>query len=297
MEAKHHYLPVFYLKGFVGSEGNFAVFDKKEKRLKKRRLTPSQVFFEYDRNTYEINGVKDDFVEKLYGKLETMFGRVFKKIREQHSYSSLETNDMFNIILFVGSIYWRIPETDDLIKDVIANSAPDELSFRVFNKITGTDAPNEFYNLIKNRESFTGAYRMIKPVIDYIKYFDPKKIEDWKVYFATLNEEGERKEMHVIGDNPIIFKQTSRTNIYDQELIMPLTSGKTLYHTRGKDISLIDPSSRINVDRLIFLQSERYVCSPNSWYLESIAEQSYKFQETSPRAKEFLRDRVFNIFS
>ena len=296
ISRKHHYLPEFYLRGFTGEDEKFAVFDLETKNLKTKRLTPSQIFFEYDRNTFEIDGVKDDFVEKMYGRLETQIGRVFKKIRDQKSSSLLNANDMFNIILFMGSLYWRIPKTDKLIKDVIESSTSDELSFKIINKITGEDAPESLYNLIKDREEFVGAYRTVKPILDYVKGFDVSKIENWVVFFASLNEKGERKEMHLIGDNPIIFRQPDNTNIFEQELIMPLSSGKTLYHTRGKDIKIIEPTARIDVDRLIFLQSEKYVCGPDSWYLENIAEQAYKFKDTSPYAAEFFRHKVFDIF-
>ncbi|MCK8494610.1 DUF4238 domain-containing protein [Spirosoma sp. RP8] len=297
ISKKHHYLPELYLNGFTGSDGKFAVFDLKEKRLLKRRLSPSQIFYELHRNTFEVNGVKDDFVEKMYQRLETQFGHVFKKIREQESHSILDVPDMFNIVLFIGSLYWRIPTTDTLFKEVLMRSTPDELNFKIVNTKTGEEVDRIFYDILKGRDGFAGAYKMIKPIIDYIKNFDPKRLNDWKVYFATLNNNGERKELHLVGDNPVIFRQPGNDNIFDQELIVPLSSAKTLYHTRGKDISIIDPSSRINVDRLIFLQSERYVCGPDSYYLESIADQAYKFIETSPdMAVDFLRHQVFNIF-
>jgi len=289
-------LPEFYLKGFTGEDGKLAVFDIENNRLKTKRLTPSQIFFEYDRNTVEFNGVKDDFVEKMYSQLETIVGHAFKKIKEQKSFSYLDEQDMFRIILFAGSIYWRIPETDDLIKSEIGSSSSNELHFEIRNKITGEEAPEEFVNSIKKDDAFIKSYRAIKPVLDYMHQFDVSRIEDWKVYFATINDKGERKELHLIGDNPIIFRNPNYTDIFQQEIIMPLSCGKTLYHTRGKDVKIVEPTARINVDRLLFLQSKKYVCGPDGNYLEKIAEQAAAYNDTSPNAAEFLRDRVFEIF-
>lgn len=296
ISRKHHYLPEFYLKGFTGEDGKLAVFDIENKRLKTKRLTPSQVFFEYDRNTLEFNGVKDDFVEKMYSQLETTVGHAFKKIKEQHSFSNLDAQDMFRIILFAGSLYWRIPETDDLIRSEIESSSSSELYFEIKNKITGERAPEEFINNVKKDDAFIKSYRAIKPVLDYMHQFDVSKIEDWKVYYATLNDKGERKELHLIGDNPIIFRNTDSTNIFQQEIIMPLSCGKTLYHTRGKDVNIVGPTARIDVDRLLFLQSKKYVCGPDGSYLEKIAEQASLYKDISPYAAEFLRNRVFSVF-
>ncbi|GAA4461587.1 hypothetical protein GCM10023189_37220 [Nibrella saemangeumensis] len=296
ISRKHHYLPEFYLKGFTGEDGKLAVFDIENNRLKTKRLTPSQIFFEYDRNTLEFDGVKDDFVEKMYSQLETIVGHAFKKIKEQKSFSYLDAQDMFRIILFAGSLYWRIPKTDNLIKSEFENSSPDELYFEIRNKITGEKAPEDFINIIKKNDAFIKSYRAIKPVLDYMHQFDVSKIEDWKVYYATINDKGERKELHLIGDNPIIFRNPSNTDIFHQEIIMPLSCGKTLYHTRGKDVKVVEPTARIDVDRILFLQSKKYVCGPDGSYLEKIAEHASLYKDISPQAAEFLRNRVFDVF-
>lgn len=297
ISRKHHYLPKFYLKGFTGNDGKLAVFDLQEKRLLSKRLTPKQVFFEFDRNTFERDGIEDDFVEKLYGILENQIAPVFKEmIRGQKNYSAVSTKDMFNIILFAGSLYWRIPTTDEIIKDVVSSSSPDELECKIIDKETGEEMPLSFHEEFFRKDMFIGAYRMVKPLIDYMK-FNIEDINEWLIFYSTLNDKGESKEMHLIGDNPIVFKKNSVINIFDQELIMPLSSGKTLYRTKGKKIELVEPGPRIDVDRLMFLQSEKYVCGPDGDHLKSIAEQAYMYKDIPLHsAIEFLKNRAFNIF-
>ncbi len=42
---RHHYIPEFFIEGFVGEDGKLAVFNKETGKLDKLRKSPKQVFF------------------------------------------------------------------------------------------------------------------------------------------------------------------------------------------------------------------------------------------------------------
>jgi len=51
---RHHYLPVFYLKGFTNENKKFLIFDKEQNRFIKngKEFSPSSYFFKKDANTF-----------------------------------------------------------------------------------------------------------------------------------------------------------------------------------------------------------------------------------------------------
>jgi len=72
LSQRHHYLPEVYLKGFTGNDGQLAVYDIRKKELKKGRFSPKQVFFEWNRNTFEIHSEKTDFLEISYRNIRML---------------------------------------------------------------------------------------------------------------------------------------------------------------------------------------------------------------------------------
>jgi len=109
---RHHYLPEFYTKGFVNENNKLHVFDKKEHRFKKNEFSPRQIFFEWHRNTLLINGKKDDFIEKLYGRWEDLLSPTYNYIKNQTGRIQYEVEDIFKLILLISLTYWRIPIND-----------------------------------------------------------------------------------------------------------------------------------------------------------------------------------------
>jgi len=132
-------------------------------------------------------------------------------------------------------------------------------------------------------------YKLAKPIIEYITLDIAKDIENWKIYGASSNV-----QVHILGDNPIIFKSIPKRNILESELIFPITKGVTIYHTKGKVIKAIQPENRVRADLMIFLQSKRYVIGSNKEYLNFI--QLLAQQYDSASKIELLRSEIFTIF-
>ncbi len=290
ISKRHHYLPQFFLKGFTGKDGKLAVYDLQKNELREKRVTPKQIFFESERNTFQIQGKETDFVEKLYQRIDNDFAPTYKKILEQKGRSQIKVQELMNLILFIGFTYWRVPKTDQKIRKIVRQSSPQELHFRIRNKISNQDAPQDIIDRIMSNPAFVETYRMVKPIVDYLKNNTGKTLENWNIYYSPRDA----NELHIVGDNPIVLRNNNVTNIFSNELVFPLTKGKEVFHTKGKKLTVLEPKVKVDVDLLVFLQSERYICGPDASYILALSKVAENF--TNEDQVNQLKDEVFGTF-
>lgn len=286
---KHHYLPEFYIKGFLNDNNKIHVYDKHVKQFKKNEFSPSQIFFEWNRNTLIIDGKKDDFIEKLYGFIESKLSPTYNKLKNQTGTIQYDTRDVFDLLLLVSLTFWRLPINDSNSENFIASIPNHELFIKIFNKETNEEASDDIYEEMKKRGGFTEMYKLSRPIIDYLSLDIKNCISNWLIYGAASD-----RTLHILGDNPIIFRSTPAKNILESELIFPLTEGITLFHNKGKKITQIQPEDRVKIDIMVFLQSDRYVIGPNKEYLNFIQMISNMY-DTETKI-ENLRNDLFKIF-
>nr|WP_320023216.1 DUF4238 domain-containing protein [uncultured Draconibacterium sp.] len=286
---RHHYIPEFYIKGFLNPNNKVYVFDKFERSFKPNDFSPKQIFYEWHRNTLEINGVKDDFIEKLYGYWDNKLSKTYERIINQEGKLNSDPIDYFNLITFISLIHWRIPFHDEMVVEQINKSSNQELYFKIINKNTNQEASPEFYEEVKKRAGFIEMMRLAKPVIEYLTLDIENSLPNWKIYYS-----GSATELHILGDNPIVFKTEPEKNILETELIFPLSKGKFMCHTNGKRLEQIQPEARVSIDVMLFLQAERYVIGPNKEYLKTIQMLSENYN-TEARI-DYLRNDIFKIF-
>lgn len=75
--AKHHYPPLFYLKGFTNDGGLFMIYQVGSGQFKKggQLFAPASHFFLPDDNTVLTERVPDDYLETLYSANESRVTR------------------------------------------------------------------------------------------------------------------------------------------------------------------------------------------------------------------------------
>jgi len=263
---RHHYLPEVYLKGFTGDDGKLAVYDIRKRELKKGRFSPKQVFYEWNRNTLEVNSDKTDFLELLYRNIDQNITPVLKKLQSTWSDVELNSYEILSLIYFQGMTYWRVPSTDLDIINYVKTTDKRDLFIKIINTITNEEANNEIYDRVLNEQIFIESYRIPKAIADFLKATNKNILGKWKITYPS-----KPSKLHLIGDNPILTLEDDFDNILDTESIFPLSSSKTLWHLNLKFPEIISAENTVTVDQLIFLQSERYVCGPNSDYLKAIA--------------------------
>ncbi len=290
ISRKHHYIPKFYLKGFTNESSEFAIYDIKREVLKTNMFSTKSHFYELDRNTIDTGNEKTDFIEEFYQKLEDKLKHTFKDLQKADGPIQITTSKIFDIQLFIMSTYWRIPKTDGKINKIINDKNPEYLGFKIVEKITGENAPKEFYNKIKNDPFFAETFRGLFPILQFMKRQEGMDIENWRIYYSS--NEGK----HICSDFPIILRDVNNNDILTNELIFPLTKKQHLIRTKnGIIIRELPPEFMLMMDILIFLQSERYVCCPNKEYLKMLINLKNEYIDKEPLLREYLFMQIDKI--
>ncbi len=288
--SRHHYLPIFQIKGFLNENGCLYVYDKHLHDFHPEgERTPKQIFYEWNRNMFLVNGKQDDYVENLYSRIDNDLSLSYERVTKGDYKTPLEIFDRFEMILFAGLTFWRIPRTDEEIHNLIDGSETEDLHIKIYDENGPLPSSHEIYSRILKLDHFRQGYRMIKPLFDYISAEIHKTIDDWNFYYASADV-----KLHLIVDNPIILADDKIGYIFETELIFPLSNGCTLFHTKGKKLIQLAPDHRVLVDTLLFIQSAKYAAGPNREYLEQIAELASSYN-TNDRIQN-LRKQIFNIF-
>lgn len=267
LSQRHHYLPEVYLKGFTDQDGKLAVYDIRKKELRKERFSPKQVFFEWYRNTFELNSEKTDFLELSYRNIDQNVAPTLKKLQSTSSDVELSSYEILNLIFFQAMTYWRVPSTDLEIINHVRTAERKDIFIKIINTVTDEEADDEMYNRIINEQSFIESYRIPKAIGDFLKATKKYILPNWKVTYPSRPS-----KLHLIGNNPILTLEDNFENILDTDSIFPLSSSKMLWHLNSGFPPMLSPENSVIVDQLIFLQSEKYVCGPDSNYLNAIAE-------------------------
>jgi hypothetical protein len=286
---RHHYIPEFFIKGFAGEDKMVSVFNKERGKMDNVRKSPKQVFFEWNRNTFKINGENNDFIEKLYQFGETKFSETYRKITGNEETIEFNTFEKLHLMYFISELHWRVPNQDKEFFTHIKNLKFKDsiLQIRKTNSEESV-SQEQFSELIKN-PPISEAFKMIKAMEDFEEIGKEVKIENWKLYYVGEN----LPQLNLLSDNPVIIRNLEN-NILKSELIFPLSKGKTVYHTNGKTLNEIPSENRMRVDVLAFLQANKFVCGPKAEYLKDIAEYA-KFYDTKNKIEK-LKDSIFDIF-
>jgi hypothetical protein len=120
LSHRHHYIPRFLIKNFSDHNNMLWVYNKQERKIINNQQSPKAIFFEWDRNLFDINGKPGDNVEKMYGEVDDLLSKTLEKILATHKMTGRELTLM---IYLVSLMKWRIPKVDeharDLVKDML----------------------------------------------------------------------------------------------------------------------------------------------------------------------------------
>ncbi|GAC1312832.1 MAG: hypothetical protein NVSMB24_35080 [Mucilaginibacter sp.] len=288
LSDRHHYIPQFILKGFANDEGWLAVYDRKAKRLWKNPASPKQVFFKNGRNSFNIQGNTTDFIEQVYQFVDDNFAVIYQRLTIGDGYLKPSHEDLVQLALFTGLLYWRVPKTDEENAAYVNDSDQKKLRFKILNKETGEEASADLYQQIKNEPAFIESYRMARPLMDMIRMAESLDLQNWRIS-KSANNQGKS----LIGDNPLILMNGNLNNIFQEHLILPLSSNHSVQHLPGCRLKQIHPKLMVTIDMLTFLQSELYVCGNDPDYLLAIAAMASKFDD-KPHLVAIIKAELFD---
>lgn len=290
ISRRHHYLPQFYLKGFSNQEGKFAVFDKKRKVLKNGYYSPKSHFFEKDRNTFTIEGEETDFLENLYSDYDNRLSDLFEKFqRDDEESDILNPYNIQELKLFIAMMFWRVPESDQLVDTFFESFSFDELGIKLEDQ-DGNSAPDSVKQKMFEDPNFRQACRfLILPLNTFQITLQDSDINNWKYYYT------ESDFHHLCGDQPIVFKNPKSLFIFEDDLFLPLTKNKFLVYTKKEKVKELPPEFALLRDILIFGQSRKYVCSSSRDYLKVVSNLYYNRYANNDLHK--LRKEVFSYLN
>jgi hypothetical protein len=260
----HHYIPQFYIRGFQSAEGFYYVYDKQTDRIS-RKTSPKQLFFEWDRNSYEEDGEKkSDLEERGYSRFDDMHSLNIKALQtEPINANPLNDANLDMLLYFRTSLFWRIPFTDNGYADLFSKGKvylQDEQGNRQGLADEGT--LREFLS----SEKMSKVHRVLifQTTIEHFRATtEPIKFEH-RIYES-------RRNWFLLGDYPMVYmnQPTSLLDIVTMPLYIPLSSTRVYYNRPGIDLKF-EPDDVAALNALIIHQAVRYVCGADRDTLGSL---------------------------
>ncbi|RKF37660.1 hypothetical protein BCY89_27670 [Sphingobacterium siyangense] len=237
ISSKHHYLPRFYIKNFCNSKGEIKISLRREQTFNEiRTYHPANIFFSSDRNTFEVDGLAPDQLEKYYSDIDNHMAVIFDRLlKDEVVKGKIEVETLRTLIHFGYFTKWRVPKIDqyfELIKRTVSFS-----SFGI-NAMLGTSKIDleELYNDEVSQE-------LKRFLLSGVLFSDQELYQRvFKDCFILSFP-----QPLLLSDSP--FLEDNRVNVYGvPAFILPLSSNLALFYSEKVNKS----------DFLKFVDSEDY---------------------------------------
>jgi hypothetical protein len=288
ISKKHHYIPRFYLKGFVDKEDQFFIFDKETKKMWKSN--PDNSFTEnhlntgvlIDQRTGEI--FKSDLPEQMLSHYDSRSASALEEIRNSNPIDNILTDErLYAIRFFIISTFWRTPANDKLREEIISKFSFSDLGFGFFDKNGFRNS--EVEKMIADTDLWKKLYPILLPITSFTNKFNKLNKEKWAIYYR-------QQSFHLTSDNPIIFKEYTDFSSLHENLIFSLSSKHLVISTQGIKPRVLEPVFSIKTDILLFHNAYRYVACSDKNYLKFISDEAYKIID-KPQWIDKLKQDVF----
>ncbi len=277
--SRHHYIPQFYIKGFVNDSGDTFVYDKQNDRIWKRQIKPKGIFYDWDRNTV-CNDIDESSIieDKWYQWLDNTCSPIIEKFRLSKNTEDLhDIDNVSGLQFFLINLLWRIPKFDFAFDYLFDNS----------EKLDSNGKPLKF----SNQNTLDGFKKIERALLPNKIIKDIAKQNNTGGFHSKLFDKNQ--DILLLGDYPMVYRKepNSFDKIINKEVFIPISS-KRLYSisaNSGLDFSF---SQVTTLNSIIIDQSTRYVCGPDKDFLEKSVEY-YKMQ-TEKLPRSFLIETLFH---
>ena len=207
IKKKHHYLPRFYLAGFISSVSDrLWVYEKG--RLDVRPSSPeAEGCQKYYHAFITDDGNRDtNTIEDYFQTIETNTGLLFKKI---HQREKMTDKDRKELALFISFMFTRVPlfrsEIEKMASEHIEETGLEaaindfKISLTTIDKEIGIN-PNISETDLKNLPSKRGAVFSLTQIFHVALDYFPKLLKlKWRFLFSNQNYS------YITSDNPLYF--------------------------------------------------------------------------------------------
>jgi hypothetical protein len=280
--SRHHYIPKFLIKNFADDKNLLWVYNKEQKRIVKTPQSPKAIFFEWDRNLFEVNGEPGDNIEKIYGEADNLLATTLENILATDNMTGKELTLM---IYLVSLMKWRIPKMDtqarELVKDLLTENLG--IAIRPIDPMAKIDP-----EAIKRLQQMEVVNELKRLLLSVQPLLNKKGLEEiHRNCFITSDE----KFPALLGDCPII--EAAGTDFKTLgDFIFPLSTTHTLICKRGAERYIPTDMFYIQKDLNIFHLSEKYVACKSREQLENIIALYTQLEEKGNL--DFLQRSVFD---
>lgn len=268
---RHHYLPVFYLKGFADADELIYVYDKmKDTILPKQK--PESKFYEKHLNNYKFQGeVKFTLEEPVFTPMDSKGSRLFAKIRSSEfiNEEQLTALERFQILGFITRLFWRSPESNKLFVDIIKKEGLSNKYFGFYKKGGTEFIPDEEIASMKtqilNDLEIQKVFKHVIPLSNGTLEEISRLYDKWKLYSLKVLTPN-----IITGDNPFLISndEIRLDNVFN-ELIFPIGKHKLLTLS-DKSPNFLAADLMIQVNLSILHQSKRFIASDNEEQIKQL---------------------------
>lgn len=272
---KHHYVPQFYLEGFVNEDEKFWVYDKVNDKI--FGSSPANSFFEKKRNTLNKGSEDEDHsVEELYSLLEDRFAPAVRALRELPSGQELPDEPLAEVLLFASNLLWRVPAQDEEHEALIQQRSLRDLGIEIRHKVTGESLPEELLMGLQEDEGMKLMLKISNALLPFKgSHFKPEW-GNWKLPVSP-------GKLFLCSDNPVITRKQNPILDITRELILPVASDRYLINTRHGIKKDLGPSAGLLLNACIAKNARRFICGPDKRMVEYA-----RHVLTDPDSRSFL---------
>lgn len=257
ISRRHHYIPEYFIKGFISPNTKLWVYDKVTDSILPNTKSPKSIFFDWNKNTITIDKIETDFPEEfIYKYIDNTLSTILKNV-QANSYDSSDYN--YEIIDCIRSMafftFYRSPATKNIIESYINNNKLKYVEF-LRNRINDSRKVSD--------RSWDALLKHLLPFI-HSSLVDKKENEDM-LYYQIVDCPNSK---FILSDCPILFEDDSYQSLLSNSIIFPLTSNRLYLGLRHKKYTFnLDVFVRINL--LLAVQSNRYFSSSDKEFLTKI---------------------------
>lgn len=308
MSSKHHYLPQFYLNGFVNENEKLHSCRKAFSTFKE--FPTAGIYYQHDLNNIDLGTVGFiDLEEDFFLPRDNEYSRAFNEMQNIYNYDidSIPLQVKATIVEFVLGLYWRVPGGLEHVKELIDTdgllTGDLQLCHNETKHIYTDDEIPSIISDIKSKEE------NLKVFMTFF-YEENIRKHDW----SMLNEKFGIYETNtplLIGDIPFIpLKSENRRGKILEEFIIPLDRNHLLIYASEKpsfleqnlfhliNMCIIDGASeRISCNDKVHLQKEMIFVEQKISDFKEIGINHIKEQLLSPLIKFQSNFKKFEDFS
>jgi Protein of unknown function (DUF4238) len=283
--TKHHYLPVFYLKGFSNKKQLLNIYDKSRDAFLTNQ-NPKSIFYVNHLNNFRHNKrVKMSLEERLFTPLDTKAFDIFEKIRnfDITEKDPLTPIERFSLLHYLIILYWRSPFSDNNYLEIIKREGFLNKYFSATDsnnkELTDADIPDMLDSISANGE-------LIKIFKHTVSYSNGPMKEIYELYdkwhpFSILLD----TPSLITGDKPFLINNSSPSidKTFD-ELIFNISHNRLLILSDNAP-KFIDKVFMTQINIAILQQSDRFVVHHDINYLRNLVSIYKQFESSDIREK------------